>query len=93
MDKTWSDYKDHVRKYGYTIRGTTPEYVRQLGRGERVNCIAGIASDGVVALEMTTSTICILRGSLIPNMQQFDGINSRSIAVMDNLKVHHLTPL
>ena len=60
-----------------------------------MNCIAGIALDGVVALEMTTSTVNVsvffdfVRRSLIPNMQQFDGINSRSIAVMDNLTVHH----
>ena len=30
-----------------------------------------------------------MRGSLIPNMNPFDGISSKSIVVMDNCSVHH----
>ena len=30
-----------------------------------------------------------VRGSLIPQMQAFDGESERSIAVMDNCSVHH----
>ena len=95
VDETGSDHRDHIRKYGYALRGSTPESTRQFGRGQRTNSIVGIATDGVVALEMTTSSVDrniffdFVRGSLIPNMQQFNGTNSRSIVVMDNLTVHH----
>ena len=30
-----------------------------------------------------------VRGDLIPHMRPFDGISSASIAIMDNLSVHH----
>lgn len=32
-----------------------------------------------------------LRGTLIPNMQQYDGIASRSIVILDNCSIHHVT--
>ncbi len=59
-------------------------------QGERINAIAAIATSGLVALELTTSTINgdnfydFARGSLIPNMLPFDGVNPRSVVVMDN---------
>jgi len=32
-----------------------------------------------------------VRGSLIPQMNPFDGTSSRSIAVLDNCSIHHVT--
>ena len=96
VDKTGTDCRSHIRKYGYALRGTTPEYTRPLlCHGTRVNAIIGINTAGITALEMTTSSVNaeiffdFVRGSLIPSMQQFDGENPRSIVVMDNLSVHH----
>ena len=91
VDETGTDRRSHIRKYGYALRGTTPEYTRPfLGHGTRVNAIIGISSKaGITALEMTTSSVNakiffdFVRGSLIPNMQQFDGENPRSIVVME----------
>ena len=31
-----------------------------------------------------------LRGTLVPNMQLFDGSNSNSILIMDNCSIHHI---
>ena len=94
--ETGADHRSHIRRYGYALRGVTPEYRRQfVGHGLRVNTIIGISTVGVIAMEMTTSSVNadiffdFVRGSLIPNMQQFNGTNPRSIAVMDNLSVHH----
>ena len=31
-----------------------------------------------------------IRGSLIPNMQQFDGVAERSIVILNNCPIHHV---
>ncbi len=73
----------------------TPVSRRLLSHGKRVNAIAAFSSSGVVAVELTMSTVKsetfsdYARGRLIPNMLPFNGTNPRSIAVMDTLSVHH----
>ena len=96
VDETGADHRDHIRRYGYALRGTAPEYTRPFfGHGQRINAMIGISSVGVIAMEITTSSVNtdiffdFVRGSLIPNIQQFNGTNPRSIVVMDNLSVHH----
>ena len=75
------------------MRGITPPYERNLIRGQRINAIAGVSTDGVVAVELTTSSVNsevffdFVR-SLIPNMLPFNGSNPASILIMDNLSVH-----
>ncbi len=96
VDETGSDARNTMRKFGYALRGMTPTYHRLLSRGERINAVAAIATSGLVAVELTKSTINgdnfydFVRGTLIPNMLPFDGVNPRSIVVMDNLTVHHV---
>lgn len=96
IDECGSDARDHIRNFGYALRGCRPTVRRMMSRGKRVNAIAAISNDGVLAVEYTTSTVDqevffdFVRSTLIPNMMPFDGINSRSIAVMDNLSVHHV---
>ena len=34
-----------------------------------------------------------IRGTLIPNMQPFDGSNSKSIVILDNCSIHHVEPV
>ena len=85
IDETGSDARNHVRKYGYAIRGMTPQNRRLLGRGKRVNAVARISTDGLVAVEVVTTTVDsevffdFARRSLIPNMLPFNGQNPRSI--------------
>ena len=99
VDESGSDARDQIRKYGYALRGVTPTYHRLLSRGRRVNAIAAMASSGVLALELTTSTVNgqiffdFVRGSLIPNMMPYDGINLRSVAVLDNCSIHHVNEI
>ena len=99
VDESGSDARDQIRKYGYALRGVTPTYHRLLSRGRRVNAIAAMASSGVLALELTTSTVNgeiffdFVRGSLIPNMMPYDGINPRSVAVLDNCSIHHVNEI
>ena len=98
VDETGVDHRHHYRRYGYALRGVTPEYTRPFyGHGQTINAIVGISTAGVTAVELTTSTVNtdiffdLVRSSLIPNMQQFNGTNPWSIVIMDNLSVHHYT--
>ena len=96
IDETGSDARTYARKCGYSLRGTRAECHRLLVRGQRISAIAAIASDGLTAVELKTGTVdsdCFLdfvKGSLIPNMLPFDGINPKPIAVMDNCSVYHV---
>ena len=95
IDESGSDARNHIRKFGYALRGMTPTYHRKLGRGKRVSAIAAIATSGLVGVELTTGTVCgetfldFVRGTLIPEMEPFDGTAKKSIAIMDNCSIHH----
>ena len=97
VDETGSDHRDHARRYGYAISGQTPVYHRFLERGPRVSAIAAMNTEGVIAAECHLGSVNgdifldFLRGSLIPNMQQYDGIARRSIVILDNCSIHHVT--
>ena len=99
VDESGSDARNHVRRFGYSIRGTTPVSRHFFTRGKRVNAIAAISTSGLVALNLTCSTVNasvffdFVRGYLIPQMKPFDGSNSASIAIMDNLSVHHVSEI
>ena len=96
IDETGCDNRSYMRKYGYSIKGEVPVCNRLLVRGQRISAIAAIATSGLIALELTTGTVDsdlfydFIRGSLIPQMLQFDGTNPRSIVIMCNCSVHHV---
>ena len=50
LDETSSSSKDHIHRFGYAIRGTTPVSHRLLVRGKRVNAIAALASNRIIAV-------------------------------------------
>ena len=95
--ETGSDARNHIRKYGYALRGERATTHRFLSRGKRINAIAAISSEGLLAFELKDHTVTgksfyyFERGSLIPNMQPFNGENPHSIAVMDNCSIHHVS--
>ena len=95
VDESGSDRRSCIRKYGYALRGMTPTTHRLLHRGTRINAIAGIATSGLVAIHLATTSVTseefldFAMGSLIPNMLPFNGTNLRSIGVLDNASVHH----
>ena len=57
VDESGSDKRTHIRKFGYSLRGTTPTNTRLLVRGERYNAIAAMSSSGVIALEIQKGTL------------------------------------
>ena len=96
VDETGSDARTNIRRFGYSLLGQSPQYSRILTRGKRVSAIAAISSEGLLGVELTSCSVNsdkffdFVRGTLIPNMQPFDGSNSKSILIMDNCSIHHV---
>ena len=96
VDETGCKSKDHMRRFGYALRGKSPVQHGILHKGGRISAIAAIASTGVVAVDMTTGSVNgevffdFVRTLLIPQMLPFDGENARSIVVLDNCSRHHV---
>lgn len=73
---------------GNSFRGLPPVYHRLLIRGKIISAITAICSDGLLGVELTTGSVGgekfvdFVRGTLIPNMNPFDGISNNSIAVI-----------
>lgn len=61
-----------------------------------MSAMAAIATDGLVSCEFTTQTVDsdilydFIRGSLIPQMNSFDGTSPKSVLIMDNCSIHHV---
>ena len=98
VDETGANNRDHIRKYGYALRGMTLTCTRQLVCGKRTNAIVGLTASGILASEIITTTTVngdvffdYLLGSLLPMMQPFDGSSPNSILIMDNCSIHHIS--
>ena len=96
IDETGSDKRQSLRKFGYSLKGLPPVCHRFLVRGIRISALAAICSEGLLGVELTTGTFNgdkffdFLRGTLIPNMNPFDGSSSKSVIVLDNCSIHHV---
>ncbi len=96
VDETGCSGKDHIRKFGYSLRGENAVQRRWFHIGTRVSAVAAICSSGVVTTELLTGTTNgdtfydFVRGSLLPEMLPFDGINPKSVVVLDNCSIHHV---
>ena len=96
IDETGSDARNFVRKFGYSLRGMRAEVPSLLARGQRISAIAAIDHNGLIDVELTTGTVNsdifydFIRGSLLPNLQPFDGTNKRSVVIADNCSIHHV---
>ena len=96
LDETGSDGRNYVRKFGYSLRGMRAEVPHLLARGQRISAIAAIDCDGLVEVDYAIGTVNadiffdFVRGSLLPNLQPFDGTSKRSVVIMDNCSIHHV---
>ena len=77
------------------MRGLAPICHRIVSCGRRISAITAISDEGLVRVEFTYCTVNaekftdFLRGTLIPEMQPFDGLPKKSIIIMDNCSIHH----
>lgn len=96
IDETGSDAHNHVRNVGYSLRGLPPIYHRIVTRGRRISAMAAICTEGLVGVELTYGTVNgemfqdFIIGTVIPEMEPFDGTIKKSIIVMDNCSIHHV---
>lgn len=96
-DKTGKDGRDCLRRFGYALNGQVPQCLQVFNRGTRLSAIAAISTSGLVGYELHTGSIHVrgddshfVRGTLIPNMNPYDGETDNSILVMDNCFIHHV---
>ena len=95
VDETGSDARNQMRMFGYTLLGLTPVYHRFLVRGKRISAIAAISSSGLVGVELTVGSVNaekfadFIKGTLIPEMEPFDGSKKKSVVILDNCSIHH----
>ena len=97
VDETGTDRRDSMRKFGYSLRGKPPVSQKLLFRGQQVSTIAAISFDqGLLYCYTVTGTVSgeqlgdFIQNSLLPHLQVFDGVNSRSVVVLDNASIHHI---
>ena len=99
VDETGCDRRDYVRRYGRALHGQVPVCHRLLHRGQRYSSIAALSTEGIVAVESHTGTTNaeifadFVRGSLVPQLQSYDGESPRSVVIMDNCRIHHAQPV
>ena len=71
LDKMGCDWRDEIRKFGYSLRGERPVYHHLLHRGNRISAITAMSTDGITAVDLFQEILNgdrYLNGTLIPEM-------------------------
>ena len=96
LDETGCDRRNTIRKYGYSIRGLPLSDHRLLVRGIRYSAIPLLSLDGIHDVYLHRGSmdgdnfVKFLQTSLLPILQPFDWLNSRSVVILDNASIHHV---
>lgn len=96
VDETGCNNKDSMRKFGYALRGQRATSVRLLCRGKRVSSVAAMDINGVICVNSTTTSVngdffCdFFERFLLPQLLPFNGVNPRSVVLLDNCSIHHV---
>jgi transposase len=95
VDETGADRRNCIRRFGYSLRGRPAVSRKLLVRGQRVSAIAAMSTHGILDCITYTGSVNgdkfkhFVRHSLLPQLNPFNGMNSRSIVVLDNAAIHH----
>ena len=92
IDETGCDRRASMRKFGYAMRGQPAKNIRLMCRGIKVSAIAGVAFDGLVTVQCSINedVFCdFVEKDLLPHLLPFDGVNPRSVVLLDNASIHH----
>ena len=96
VDETGCDRRNAQRKYGYGIRGQTPQDFSLKLRGKRYSAISILSTEGVEDTYITEGTVNgdifldFVRKQLVPILSPFDGHTPRSVVILDNAAIHHV---
>ena len=95
LDETGKDRRDCLRRHAYSIRGQPATSRKFTFRGDRVNALCAISTDGLLDSYTTTGSVNadiflhFIEHALVPHLQPFNGVNKRSVVIMDNASIHH----
>ena len=96
IDETGCDRRNTIRKYGYSFRGMPVQDKRLLVRGIRYSTIPVMSMSGIHDVYLVEGTVNgdkfadFVDKCLLPCLMPFNGINPRSVVVMDNASIHHV---
>ena len=96
LDETGCDRRNTTRKYGYSIRGMPISDHHLLVRGTRYTAIPVISQEGIHNVYLREGTMDgnqfahFVQNCLLPVLQPFNGINTKSVVVLDNASIHHV---
>lgn len=96
LDESGCDRRHAMRKYGYSVRGIPICDQRLLIRGIRYTTIPIVSLDGIHDVFITEGTMNgerfakFVNDVLLPHLLPFNGINPRSVVIMDNASIHHI---
>ena len=96
VDECGSDKRSALRRYGYALRGKRAVTEKLLVRGKRFSAIGILCIDGIVDVYTTDGSVdgekfcTFVERNLLPQLLPFNGINPRSVVIMDNAPIHHV---
>ena len=96
LDETGADRRNTLRKYGYSLRGKTPQDHELLARGERISAIACMSVSGILDVKTVQGTsngetfYDFVQTHLLPHLMPYNGVNPHSVVVLDNCAIHHV---
>ena len=85
-----------TRKYGYSIRGMPISDHHLLVRGTRYTAIPIISVEGIHDVHLHQGTMdggSVCSFCLVPILQPFNEVNTKSVVVLDNASIHHVEKL
>ena len=96
LDESGCDRRDAIRKYGYSVRGIPICDQRLLIRGKRYTAIPVMSLGGIHDVFITEGNMNgerfanFVKDVLSPHLMPFNGLNPRSVVIMDNASIHHV---
>ena len=95
-NKTGCDRRNALQKYGYGIRGLTPQDYQIKLRGVRYSAISTLSMEGIKDVYITEGTVYgaifldFVEKQLLPILNPFDGQSPHSVVISDNASIHHV---
>ena len=96
IDETGSDRRKEIRRYGYSLRGIPPSCCQPRVSGSRISAIPVMTARGIESVYTTTGSVNgeefdhFICTHVLPIIMPFDGINPRSIVILDNASIHRM---
>ena len=96
LDETGSDRRDAARKFGYGLRGKPIKSAKLFVRGKHLTAIAAMCTEGLLDYKIVDEAVDadkyqeFIDQCLLPKLHSFNGVNPRSVIVLDNATIHHV---